>query len=370
VRCLRWFEHRFTRSGYPIAGPSARKYYELPPQKVTDLWPAVEHVASLDPTRRAFVDAVAQKHLELACEPDHPARENICRLGGSHIASILMWSAVLAHGNREDATFEKQAPVTVQYRHTVAHKRLLTPYVHTRRKYQASYTFADFLPFAGLQTWAWADEPPIIHPTPLYPSTTITRGIDTARQGASHNWGLYGAGALGVDGYAHEPDDNNALWLLLARHHMLWRLVCLTDWSTVLIEFGPTRARTTCWTLNRNEPANPQIAPRRVRFDGCAACLHTTLAQPPTLETATEDDPWATGVRQLVYDAGAEPAAFAVSDDSFRFQSQAIKDGTVRFTDGSGAYEVTPDRRLLEPSPGNLRIDTFKLARGSRARRL
>ena len=85
--------------------------------------------------------------------------------------------------------------------------------------------------------------------------------------------------------------------------------------------------------------------------------------------TPDENDPWATGVRQLRYDCGTAPAAFALSDNSFRFvQVIPDNDSPWRFADADGMYEIVLDVRFFKPNPGNFRVDTFQLADGTKAR--
>jgi hypothetical protein len=158
---------------------------------------------------------------------------------------------------------------------------------------------------------------------------------------------------------------------LAARYHWLWRLVVFGELSTVMLEFGNGGARRTAWTLNRVEPAEPRIEGGRVRFEGRRACLHASLPPPRLVLPADESDPWATGVRQLVYDAGPGPAAFALSDDSFHFEGDwTAPSGPLRFADATGRYELIPDPRFQAENPGHIRIDVFQLAYGSVARRL
>jgi hypothetical protein len=145
-----------------------------------------------------------------------------------------------------------------------------------RRAYQTHFNITDFMPFSGVQTWAWGGEPPIIHPTPLYPSTTQAYGLDTARQGVSHNWGLYGAGAMAADGVRVLPRNEREIALLLARYDWLWRLAFFTGCSTVVLEFGRGGPRRALWTLNRVEPAEPQIAPGVVSFAGRRGRLYSS----------------------------------------------------------------------------------------------
>lgn len=354
--CLDWFRLRHTRSLYPLAGPSVRQYYETVPPVLGDLWPAAEQLGEgemLD-----FIDrAMAGREVKV----------------GDHGASILMWAILMSGGGRPpppvgSARIEN---TTLHYKSMQLFKRNPLPYVLVRRRYQTHFNARDYLPFSGIQTWALDDEPPIIHPTPMYPSTTVAMGLDTARQGASHNWGLFGAGVIGVDAYLREPSAPGELSLLVARYDWLWRVVVFGELSTVILEFGDGGPRRTAWTLNRIEAANPGIWSASVTFAGRRACLHSSLAMEPQLVTpADPGDPWAKGVRQLVYDCGATPAVFAFSDDSFRLDG-ALQEPlpSFQFSDAAGRFEVTLDPRFNAPNPGHIRIDVYQLTHGSRARK-
>lgn len=384
LKCMQWFKERYTDSSYPFPGPSTRKYIERPAYTLVDLWPAAEHMASLDPSLREFVDRIASRCAELTCPPGHAAHQDHHLLAGSHLSSVLMWAAIMADKAPAETapvvsarvpakSSEKTSPadaaqkverVTSMYMRSTQHGRMPLPYVYIRRNYQTVFSYADFLPFAGLQTWAWGSEPPIIHPTPMYPSTTTAMGIDTARSGASHNWGLFGAGAMALDVQEHTPDAANELWVFLARYHTMWRVLCLSDDAAVLIEIGDESPRTNRWTLNRVEPAAPIIESGRVRFEGRTGCLHTTLKALPTLETSAVDDEWAKNVQQLVYESGVGVSAFAFGTEAFRFQPYVEDKHTLGFSDGSGSYQIKLDPRLFGPNHGHLRLDPYQLTRG------
>ena len=357
---LAWFRHRFTADYTPIAGPSTRRYLETLPDCFGDLLPAAEQLAASDPCCRDWL------HAGIARRPVATPGAWPCSNG--HGASILMWAILMCPGDTV-ATAEQRAawdaPSVQVYDYTNLLKRFPMKYVLVSRRYQTHFNQRDYLPFAGVQTWAWGDEPPILHPTPLYPSTTQAWGIDTARQGTSHNWGLFGAGAVGIDGYLRHPKQPVELPLLVARYDWLWRLVVFTDRATVLYEWGDGGPRRTSWTLNRNAPAEPTLATGVVTFAGRTGRLYTTLPGLPARRRAPEDHEWAHGVEQLIYDSPGSRTGFAVADDSFRFL-----DGW-RFADGDGIVEITlhPDWGT-KPNPGNLAIDPWQFTHGSLARRV
>jgi hypothetical protein len=360
ARNLAWFHQRFTADYTPIAGPSTRRYLETLPDCFGDLLPAAEQLAASDPSAREWVRAGLDRR-------PAPAPGAFPASNG-HGASVLMWAILMCPGDAPATAAQRaawDAPCTAVYDYTNLLKRFPLKYVLVRRRYQTHHNHRDYLPFSGIQTWAWGGEPPLIHPTPLYPSTTQGWGLDTARQGASHNWGLFGAGAVGVDGYVRQPKQPDELPLLVARYDWLWRLVVFTDRATVLFEWGEGGPRRTAWTLNRNAPAEPTLAPGVVTFAGRTGRLYTTLPGLPGRRRAPEDHEWARGVEQLVYDCPGGRVGFAFADETFRFLDR------LRFADGDGVVEVVlhPDWGT-RPNPGNLAIDPWQFTHGSVARRL
>jgi hypothetical protein len=368
--CLNWFRCRHTESLYPLAGPSARQYYETVPYAVADLLGAAGQAAGRDSRPLLFaeraVEAVVRRMNGELAAPETTSGAEIAVPG--HGASPWLW-AILMAGDDTLPEPPPPAPVWLDCTHSTLLHRSPLAYMLVRGAYQTHFNLTDFLPFSGVQTWAFGSEPPLVHPTPLAPSTTQADRLDTARQGVSHNWGLYGAGALAPDCVSHTPATARDLRFITARYDWLWRLVFFTDRSTVILEFGNGGPRRTLWTLNRVEPAVPKINGHTVRFEGRAGCLHTTLAEPPEIVALTGDDPWARGVRQLRYACGPGPAAFAFSDGSFRFLGEAPRDAAPwRFADAGGEYEVTLCPRFFTANPGNFREDVYHLAKDTTAR--
>lgn len=371
-RCLEWFSRKHTRSLYPLAGPSTRQYYERMPAMVADILPAAEQQAATAPELRDFADRAIHR----TTQPQGPIPpldvQTMAVRGTLHAANSLIWAMLMCEvdGPLQPRRVEGSTFVA-GYEATHVLKRSPLRYMVVHQQYQTQFTHTDFLPFSGIQTWALDEEPPIIHPTPLAPSTTEGYRLDTARQGVSHNWGLYGAGALGIDGYKRQPQAADELWLVVARYDWLWRVVVFSPRSTVIVEFGDGGERTTRWTLNRLEPADPVIGPGVVRFGDRKACLHST-APAPRLETLEDNDEWATGVRQLVYGCGTGPAVFALSDASFELEpGWSVADGLIRFADATGRYELCLEEKFhLKPNPGNFNVDVYQLAAGTVARRI
>ena len=341
-KCLSWFRYRHTESLYPFPGPSSRSYYEEMGVHAADLLAACEHVAPRNPVFQSFADNIWER-IEGAG-------------GGGHGASPLMW-AILACPGALDASPEQQTgwtqPFEAYYERINLLGRSPLKYLLIRRRYQTEFNVCDFLPFSGIQTWAWGDEPPIIHPTKLTPSTTQAWGLDTARQGVSHNWGLFGAGAMEADIKQVLADEPGEPSYILTRYDLLWRLIVFTEVSTVILEWGRQGPRKTLWTLNRREPTATHIAEGVVTFAERTGRLYSTISQPTSRELGPGD--WTEGVRILEYDCGEGFCAFALSNETFRFDGGDFHNaGTCLFADESGSYRVyAPSGFITEENPGN-----------------
>jgi hypothetical protein len=360
-KCLKWFRDRHTDSLYNLAGPSSRSYVEHVDTHIPDdLISAAEFVSESDTAPRDWLIEIQDKKKKRITSLELPPFEESAHGGSPLTWAILSQPKKEIKSNLENTKWNE--PVITEYSSSQLLKRTPIRYIHIRQKYQTHYNYRDYLPFAGIQTWAWQDEPPIIHPTPLAPSTTRGHALDTAKQGTSHNWGGFGAGAIGIDGYLHQKDNDNALPLLAARYDWLWQLAVFTEVSTILYEFGSGGERETLWTLNRLEKTEPLIKKGVVSFNNREAKLYTDIETKPELVTLKENHEWAEGVRQLRYSCGCGITAFAFSGSEFTFNKN------FSFTDETGSYKINlhPDW-LTKDNPGNISIDTFQFAFGTNA---
>ena len=354
-KALAWFRNRYTENLTPLAGASSRKYYESLPGTILDLLPMCEQMASRNPLFQDFADRVLA-HLQT--RPDNPSRRqavnaapDLVRFVPGHGASPLIWAILASPGPRRPTAAHRTrwaAPVSEEYRRITAGGRFrgekqYSPirYLLVRRRYQTHFNATDYLPFCGLQTWAWGTEPPIVHPTLACPSTTRGWGLDTACQGTGRAW-------MDIDNPTRGgvlPEHlfqklDSAIGLMAARFNRLYRLVVFTDAATVQLDFGRTGPRRTAWTLNRLDPAEAEIAPGVVAFAGRAGRLYAGAARLPE-QVVPGPGRWTDGVRILDYDDGDGVALFAFSDDAFSFlATPGPADRTLRFADASGAYRV------------------------------
>lgn len=364
-KCLRWFRNRHTDTFTPVAGPSARQYAENLKPVFGDLLPAAEWLASSDPSARDWVLrglGTMEPNRATAADAEPPLT-----IASGHGTTPLLWALLLCSGDA-DATAEQRtawdAPVVDFFKGCRFLKHMPMAYGLVRTpQYQTHFNALDYLPFGGVQTWAWEGEPPIIHPTPLAPSTTVSVGVDTARHGASHNWGLYGAGALGIDAVM-PPVEPGQPAFLLARYDWLWRYVIFTAHATVIFEVGSCGVRKTLWTLNRLAPAAPEIRPGVVTLAGRVGRLYASGDQVPVLVTAAAEmgeHEWTTGVQQLRFECAGGLTAFALSDGAFSFE------GDWGFRDAGGRYRLVPAAPLAAATiPRYIPADTWRLAHDSK----
>ncbi len=270
------------------------------------------------------------------------------RGGISHTCSTLIWAILLCREGNIEANEEHRQlwdePVERFYS-GVYFGRGPIQYALFRHNYQTSITFSGYLPLKGMQTWAWGDEPPVIHPTLHVRSAVRAMGVDSAEFTVSHEHPDQGPGAMAPQTVwrphdsqhrEHEDGPTFVVW----RQGNLRSVAVFTPSSTVLIYSGPTGPRSIQWALNAWEPAEPVFGDDgAVRFDGRTPVIHSNLAA-PTLRTERDPDV-NREVSLLVYADEGEPVAFAFSNGSFQFiEDNLAADGILRFGDDTGDYQV------------------------------
>lgn len=352
---LDWFRHRMTESLVPMAGPSSRQYRHDLPWVTVDLLPLCEWLGESDPMLLRFADRLIARHIGRK-----RADTDVAGAHG-HGTSPMMWAMLMSGGDR-DPTPEQEAawdaPFANEYRRTNVSGRPggsgfgALRYALVRNAYQTHFNFTDRLPFSGIQTWAYGDEPPIVHPTPWCPSTTQARGLDTARMGVSYEAVVeHGDGCNGPAHTLRRGDNDEGLLVLFARYAWLWRIVAFTTRSTVIVDIGVHTERQTRWTLNGLEPATAHIEDGTVSFDGRRGRI---VMSPGTAVTVQQvacpyDDATADC---LCYDTDAVLTASALSDVSFRFEALGETTTTpVRFADADGQYELSFGNDGMEIAP-------------------
>lgn len=353
---LDWFRKYHTESLYLIPGASTRKYHLREMTRPSDIYAGLEYFTPEQPMYRKLLDRMSAKH------------------SGSVVWQIL----VNRVGNVEpsEAQLEEWRQPFAELYETVYYGRGPIKYALVTRQYQTGISFTGWLPLMGLQTWAWGDEPPIIHPVHDVPSCTQSWGIDTARFPCSHLYYMNGPGCMAAD-VAWRPDGSAREALpdepafVVWRNHTLRSVAIFTDVSTVLIQTGPTGERTTRWTLNVVEPAAPMIeASGLVRFEGREGCIQA-LSGPPRLleeERPVTKRAWqpqeATAVQSLLYESAGEATAYAFSDGSFTFlRNNLDTDGVLEFSDASGVYRADISTIVDERGDLTYGLDTAKIRR-------
>ena len=341
MRALDWFRRMHTNSLYVFPGPSTRKYYpQLMRHIPLHLFGALEHAARKDPSYHSFRD-----RYETAC--GEALREHVSE---ANVTAILV--------NSRDAAGPPPEPSTrsdtgfSQFYEQSWFGRGPIKYALVHRKYQTCICFTGWLPLMGLLTWAWEDEPPIVHPLHDVPSATQAWGIDTARFPCSHLYHRNGPGCMAAD-VAWRPDGSSregredepafVVW----RNHTLRSVAVFTDVSTVLIQSGPTGKRRTCWTLNPIEPAEPEIrSGGEIRFAERCGRLYALNGEARLCETRASarliGQPEAElSVRQLTYEFDGGPSAFAFSGGDFQFLANDLAgQGVLEFRDRSGTFRA------------------------------
>lgn len=373
-KCLLWFRDRHTASLYPMAGPSSRLHYELPNQCPEDLMAGCEQISQRNPMLQEWADQLWETSSCCAQGHDHVRRRVM-----NHGASPLMWAMLACSGTYQASDDQR----TVWRQSSANYYELINllgrsplKYALIRERYQTHFNFCDWLPFSGVQTWAFGDEPPIIHPTLWSPSTTLTWGLDTARCGVSHNWGQYGAGVMAADGRFRPRQCDDELTFLVARYDRLWRVAVFTEYSTVVVEWGDYESRQTRWTLNRLAPAEAQIEDGVVSFVGRRGRIHSNIAKPrmrvvtePAPKQGCRQEPYETQI--LEYECGSSFAQFALSDESFRFDTDHLADkGILEFSDAAGSYRLHLSSNFFVSTPGNIGFDVCHLAHESSAKNI
>ena len=357
---LEWFRKWHTESLYLIPGASSRKYHVREMTRPSDLYSGMEYFAPEQPMYRKLLD-------------------RMMALQGGRAEGLEGQILVSRQGDLEPSAQqleEWRRPFTRFYE-AVHFGRCPIKYALISRKYQTGLTFTGWLPLMGLQTWAWGDEPPIVHPVHDVPSTTQAWGIDTARFPSSHMYYHNGPGCMAADiawraeGSSREnlPDEPSfVVW----RNHTLRNVAIFTDVSTVLIQTGPTGRRVTRWTLNAIEPAKPVFEEDgTVRFEGRIGRVYALPGPPQLIEEKVEvhlrawDPTVERNVQSLAYelpDGGR--AAFAFSGDSFRFLEDNLEqDGILVFRDASGEYRADISTIVDERGDLTYGLDTARIKR-------
>ena len=337
LKSLEWFRWMHTESLYLFPGPSTRMYYS---RRMLHLplhcFAALEYAAETQPMFLDFRDRY---------------ESIIGDYGRGHInstdtTSIQVNTRETSEANPEQLA-EWNAPVT-EFFETTWFRRSPIKYSIIRRRYQTAITYMGWLPMLGLQTWAWGDEPPIIHS--LYGATSGTQawGIDTAAKPADHYFYGHGAGLMAPavvwrpDGGSQEgqPDE---LPFTTWRHGELIQMAIFTDVSTVIIHTGKTGRRVTRWALNPIEPSAPIIDDGVVRFEDRVGRLYSLKGR-PEIEEATgtfrekdEQRP----VTRLAWSFEENDTAFAFSNDSFEFVKDELAESRyLEFKDETGTYRA------------------------------
>lgn len=357
---LRWFRRMHTNSMYPFEGMSSRSAH-FQSHSLFDTLPALEQFAPQEPILGKFIDdfIAAEKRAKGSIIGVTP-----------HLGSPVFW-AMLEHEetvrpSRKDIDHWEKPFDRMYWKWDIQ-------YLLVHREYQTAVTFRGRMPLRGLQTWAWRDEEPILHPTLDCPSKTIAWGVDTAEFNVGHNRAGRGAGSKSEevlyvpgewaeldlkyepkgmgDGIYADPTLRYFRWTqghhkpgaidrflkpgdpaqVATRWGRLWCIYIFTPVATVVIQNGEVGPRITRWTFNPICTTEPSIKGEQLTFEGREGKIHYLSGKPRLIEV--ED------ARAAEFEFRPnELAAFAFSDDSFEFVEYKENEGHLKFSDSSGDY--------------------------------
>ena len=357
----KWFRRMHTRSMHPFEGMSSRSSHFLT-HSMMDVVAALERFAPEEPIFTQFIDDFIAQEMR-----DHGRPS-----GMGHGASPLIW-AMMEH---EGVTPPSEADVaTWREPFDRMYWTWDIQYLLVHRRCQTAVTFRGRSALMGLQTWAWENEPPILHASDDTASATIALGIDTASFGVSHNTPHHGAGLktedvtyipgdwselnlqyepVGIDrGIAMAPIERYFRWtqthhhpggfrrymtpgdptMVVTRWAKLWSFYIFTPASTLVLQNGDVGARTTRWAFNPVCVPTPKVVDDGVAFEGRKGRLFALGAQAQL--DVLNDLP----VAEFALDAN-QLGAFAFSNGEFAFGDYDTAAQTLTFRDAVGNYRA------------------------------
>ena len=323
-----WFARMRTLGGVPFEGMSSRMT-NLVFNKLYDVIPMLERYAREEP----FYTELVNRYLRYM--------DNVGR--GSHVnhgCDMRIW-AMMEH----DPSIEAGAPEPDWYRaYAGEYKTDATLYAVVKREYQTAITLRAPLPMKGLQTWAFGDEPPLIHPAAEFSSGTKGWGIDTAA--------LYVGKAAGsgvwADREAHwgSPDGVSTYSM---RQEELWTHYVFTPVATLVVISGDIGRRVTQWVINTAVSPHPTVGDAAVSFEGLRGRLFFVGGGPEVHLPPTH------GAFILRFEREADITPFAFSNETFRFRSLEDEGERIEFDDSSGRYVA----RVTSGSRQRVEVETM-----------
>jgi len=322
LQCIRWMINWNTRSGYPLAAAaSVRRYKSL--TGVFDAAPAMEYFAGKEP---AFASAL-QTWLK-----QRPGQRG--EHGHGHCVDPLIFAALihshpaLAHAPRSTNPAPARPAWRLNSEQHLSHPSV--EYSTFNYRYQAGITFRSNFPFKGLQSFAWGDEPPVVHPTDTLASTLIVGKTETAATNLSpgqNGWDMFRR----CDGHGfYEPSADATT--IVARRDKAWEMWIATPGSLILVAGGSKTVKAR-WVLNAKAPTAVTLDKQRrtATFDKRKAVVHCLQGG---MKLGKVDG-------QAVLQASiAEPAIFVFSDSAFKVIKWDRQKQTLAYQDASGRYEV------------------------------
>lgn len=327
LKATRWFAVYNTQSGWPnVVGASVRTGSIDP--AIQNTLPMFEHFSHTEP----FFATVAEHYLA-RCE-----RQGKSIFSGKTL-SPLIWA--LFEGGRE----VRPGPYPDWYvNHTQLYERQQVQYALVSRTYQTGVTFRtrptldhnrERLPLRGMQTFAFADEYPILFHTRYMNSTTEADGINTASTDVNE----------GPNGWEVFPTRGEKLkqWrcelvTIITRHKTLCTVYAYTPVSAVVVYSGATGAIRSRWVMSGEIVSTPTLSAQGgvVSFEGRKGRIYLL-----TGDAQLSDEGKGQEVASVLEVVVKPPmSAFGFSNDSFRFHDYDAGREELFFSDASGRYRL------------------------------
>lgn len=363
LSAIEWFRRVHLPNGYNFPGVTARDHRETAGSEFL-LMPILEFFAPRQPLYQPWADQLREV--------------STGRVYG-WVAETMIQAMMNTRENIQPAADHAEdwkAPF-VRYFDSVYFHRSPVKYAIVHQNYSTMDLIEGWVPVKGIQSWAWGDEPPVIHPSVTVRSSTVALGIDTAAHSVSHippKGTLLFAPDASFSGFDRntvpwdcsdaertrlprqylencfdwrwwglpEDDDKSedAVPCITKRNEKLITTEVFTPFSTVIIHTGETGPRTTEWALNRNDPTEPVIGEGVVHFKDRTPKLYSYNSNPPEISVRDPGDEKG-DITVLRFESREGSTAFAFSNDSFEFLSTDIdEEGVLEFRDESGTYRV------------------------------
>lgn len=329
LTAMRWLAVYNTLSGWPnVVGASVRTGRINPSIHFT--LPMFEHFSHAEP----FFATVAEYYLA-KCE-----KHNKSVFEWGETISPLIWALFEAGAEAKPGAYPDW-----YVNHTQLYEREMVQYALVSRAYQTGVTFRTRptldherprLALRGMQTFAFADEYPILFHTTYMNSTTEADGIDTASTDVDrgpNGWEVFLTSGEKLERWRAE------LVTIIARRGRLCTLYAYTPISAVVVYSvakGPIRSR---WVMSREVVSKPTLGARGrvVSFEGRKGRIYFLTGEAKLYSKGKARQ--TSSILEVIAEQTVN--AFGFSNDSFRFDGYDAKRQELFFSDASGRYRLS-----------------------------